>query len=259
MIDIHSHILPAMDDGAKDLGESLRMAEMAVSEGIRTIIATPHHANGRNWNPAESVVRAVQRFNRELQQRKIPLNVLCGQEIRVYTDLPQDWEQEQHTLLSLHHTRYILLELPPAHIPRYTIDLLHEMTVMGLVPVIAHPERNGEIAANPDKLLDFVERGALTQITSHSVNGLFGKKIQGVSLELCRRRLAHFVASDAHHPLGRSFHLNQAYERISQLVGEETAATLKDNAVKLADNREIEVKEPLSTRKRRFNFWISKK
>jgi len=187
MIDIHSHILPGLDDGARDLEQSLELARQAVREGIHTVIATPHHRNGRYDNPGGAVRQAAEALARELAAAGIPLKLRCGQEIRVYAELPEDLERGE--ALTLNGSRYLLLELPSGYVPQGMDELLHELRVMGRVPVIAHPERNRELAADPGRLAAWVRQGVLLQLTSHSVSGALGPRLARLCLDWCRRNL----------------------------------------------------------------------
>jgi protein-tyrosine phosphatase len=253
MIDIHTHILPGIDDGAEDLEESLLMARFAVAEGIHTIIATPHHANGRYDNPAAVVQQKLAELNAALREERIPLTVHAGQEIRVYSDLIEDYHAGH--AISLHQSQYILLELPSGEVPSDMEDLLHELQVRRLVPIIAHPERNLEIASKPSILAELVEMGFLSQVTSHSINGLFGRKIQKLSLELCKKKLIHFVSSDAHNMTNRSFGLSAAYLQIRGELGVEQMQYYMNNAERLYRNMPIDVPEPVSGMKK---WWRMK-
>jgi len=252
MIDIHSHILPGLDDGARDLEQSLKLARQAVREGIHTVIATPHHRNGRYDNPGGAVRQAAEALARELAAAGIPLKLRCGQEIRVYAELPEDLERGE--ALTLNGSRYLLLELPSGYVPQGMDELLHELRVMGRVPVIAHPERNRELAADPGRLAAWVRQGVLLQLTSHSVSGALGPRLARLCLDWCRRNLVHFIASDAHHPDSRGFSLADAYERIAAAAGEDCASRLRSNALALAEDLPIEPGEPRPNRGR-FLFW----
>ncbi|WP_282938839.1 CpsB/CapC family capsule biosynthesis tyrosine phosphatase [Paenibacillus sp. RC67] len=253
MIDIHTHIIPGIDDGAQDMEETVQMAQAAVEEGIHTLIATPHHANGKYDNPWTQVEHAVHEVNEVLRGRGIPLTVVPGQEIRVYNNLLEDLHS--HMAGTLHSSKYILIEFPTREIPKKTEALFHELRVMGLVPVIAHPERNMELASDPSKLQHLIQQGALAQITSHSINGLFGKKIQKLSFELCEHRMVHFVASDAHNIENRAFGLRQAYSMLAQKFGDDLVHGYKENAVKLISHEDINVSQPAWKTKTWWKFW----
>lgn len=253
MIDIHNHILPLLDDGSQSLEESLLMARAAVAEGIHTIIATSHHANGNYDNEAKIIIAAVNELNQHLQTNQIPLTVRAGQEIRLYNNLIDDLHTDK--LLTLNHSDYILIEFPSSRIPSTAKEIIHELTVMKRIPIIAHPERNQEIIKDPDKLTQLIEWGALSQITSSSINGLFGKKLQAFSLDLCRRDLVHFVASDAHNLTVRPFGLNTAYEHILHSLGEDYTHYYLSNARHIMDNTPIPVREPISRKKKWYKIW----
>lgn len=253
MIDIHTHIIPGIDDGAQDLTEAVKMAQAAVAEGIHTLIATPHHANGKYDNPMGQVKQAVFELNGVLREKGIPLTVLPGQEIRVYSHLLEDLDSK--IAGTLHSTHYILIEFPTREIPKKIEALLHELRVMGLIPIIAHPERNMELASDPSKLQRLIHQGALAQITSHSINGLFGKKIQKLSFELFEHRMAHFVSSDAHNMKNRPFGLKQAYSMLAGKFGDDLVRSCQENAVKLVNNEEIPISQPMWKTKTWWKFW----
>lgn len=237
MIDIHSHILPFMDDGAADWEAALVMAQDAHRDGITTVIATPHHANGQYMNPGPSIRQAVEMMNERLRQEGNPLLVLPGQEIRIYGDLLNDLEQGQ--LLCLADSRYILLEMPSSRVPRNMEEICHELIIQGFVPVIAHPERNAEIAADPSKLERLIELGSLGQVTAQSVAGVFGSKLQKLSLELCRRNAVHVVASDAHDSTRRAFGLSAAYMVLEKELGSTQCDKFRSNALQIVLNEEV--------------------
>lgn len=237
MIDIHSHILPFMDDGAADWEAALAMAQDAHRDGITTVIATPHHANGQYMNPALNIRQAVEMMNERLRQDGNPLLVLPGQEIRIYGDLLDDLERGQ--LLSLADSQYILLEMPSSRVPKSTEEICHELIIQGFVPVIAHPERNAEVAADPTKLERLIELGALGQVTAQSLAGVFGSKLQKLSLDLCRRNAIHVIASDAHDNAHRPFGLNAAYTVLEKEIGGAICNYFRGNSLQILENKEV--------------------
>jgi protein-tyrosine phosphatase len=255
MIDIHNHILPVLDDGAAHMEESLDMAKQAVSQGIHTVFATPHHANGRYLNESPIIENSVQELNGRLQEANIPLQILNGQEIRVYHELLDDLAEGK--AMTLHHSRYILLELPSHGIPTNLHEVLHELKVLNMIPIIAHPERNREIAEDPAKLRKLVELGALSQVTAHSVLGVFGKSVQRLSLELCKQNLTHFLASDAHNVTNRSFKLGHAYDVLREHLGTEMVSYFQRNANSVVENISIFTERPEWPKRKWFHFWKS--
>lgn len=252
-IDIHSHILPNLDDGASSLEQSLEMARQAVKEGIHTIIATPHHGNGIYWNPTDTILKAVEKINKLLIDNGICLQIAPGQEVRFYRTLVDDFAQ--HANLTLNDSRYILLELPQAEIPKELDETIYELRMLGLVPIIAHPERNWEFLDHPQRLSLIVSQGALIQLTSHSITGLFGRKIQKFSLHLCQNKLAHFIASDAHEPYYRSIGLEAAYRIVRTTVNSEYADGLQENARRVLTDEPIEPWIPAEKRNKWYHLF----
>ncbi|WP_254639062.1 tyrosine-protein phosphatase [Cohnella sp. GbtcB17] len=242
MIDIHSHILPSLDDGAQDWRDALDLARAAEAEGIGTIIATPHHANGVYTNEARDVRSAVEAMNERLSAEGIALKVEAGQEIRIHDDLLEAWTRGE--LLTLAGSRYVLIELPSSRVPRSTLDLLHELRIMNLSPIIAHPERNAEIAGQPDRLAELVAAGAYSQVTTYSLLGGFGKRIEQVSWQLCRQGLIHIVSSDAHHVSKRGFLLEESYREVNRRLGDKFELFFRNNAEAVLYNGQIESHPP---------------
>ena len=251
MIDIHCHIVFGVDDGAKDLNDSIEMAKAAVDEGITTIIATHHHHNGQYTNSKQDIISRVEILNDELKQRQIPLNILPGQEPRIYGEILGDYNNGQ--ILTLNNSdKYIFIELPSGHVPRYTEKLLFDIQMKGLVPIIVHPERNQEIIENSDILYQFVKKGACSQVTASSVAGYFGKKIKKFSLQLIEANLTHFIASDAHNLSSRSFKMREAYAVVEKEFGMNGVYLFQENAELLIDSKTIYKEIPTRVKKRKI-------
>src|SRR5699024_1965189 len=159
VIDIHSHILPGVDDGAKTEEDSIAMAEAAVQQGIHTITATPHHLNGVFENVKPSIETSVAILQELFVQEGIPLTVLPGQEIRLNGNMIEDAETGE--LLTVNHSKYIFVEFPTQDVPRYASNMMYNLQMAGYKPIIVHPERNEELLENHHKLYEFVQKGAL--------------------------------------------------------------------------------------------------
>lgn len=251
MIDIHCHILPGVDDGAKHMEDSLSMARKATKEGIHTIIATPHHKNGRYNNPTKSVLADIKTLNDRLQQENIPLSILPGQEVRIHGDLLDGIKKGE--ILTLNETsRYIFIELPSQHIPRYTEQLLFDIQINDYVPIIVKPERNSMLLERPTRLYEFVRNGALTQITAGSLMGEFGSKVKKFANELIEHNLTHFIASDAHNTKSRTFNMKGATQKIKKKYGRSTLYEFMENAQLLIADEVIHINEPSRIKQKKF-------
>ncbi len=255
MIDIHSHILHGVDDGAKDLSVSIDMARQAVAEGITSIIATPHHRHPSYTNTKANVVSGVQELQTELEKLNIPLNIYTGQEIRLFGEMVNAFQQTDE-LLTLHNSNYVLVEFPSSNIPRYTEQLFYDLLVKGYTPIIAHPERNAEIAENTDKLYRLIKNGALSQVTAASVAGMFGKKTQKLSLNLLEYQQAHFVASDAHNITNRAYVWKQAMDKLTKKLGADMVYLVNNHSQDVLDGHTIRKLAPERIMQRKKLFGL---
>ncbi|MFD0826433.1 tyrosine-protein phosphatase [Neobacillus sp. M.A.Huq-85] len=253
MIDIHCHILPGIDDGAKSFEDSIAMAKQAAKEGIHTIIATPH-LNSKYDNRKPQILDQVEKLNHVLQEHGVGVKILPGQEPRIYGEILEDYQQNQ--IQTLNGSSYLFIEFPSNHVPRYTERLLYDLQVKGLTPIIVHPERNSELMERPELLYQFVEKGALTQVTASSVAGYFGKKIKEFSNQIIEANLTHFIASDAHNITSRSFKMEEAIYLIQSKFGDDQVYLFRENAELLVNGENVikEVPEPIK-RKKKFIFF----
>lgn len=252
LIDTHCHILPSLDDGAESMVEAIEMARYAVQRGVNTIVATPHYTYGSYNNDAVSVRNAVNEFVDELKMQGIKLTVHPGQEVRVFKYFMEDLLSGK--ILTLNETQYLLLELPSIGVPDYFDELLHELRVIHLTPVLAHPERNAEFLKFPNRLREYVENGLICQVTSDSFSGLFGSKIRKFAYDLCKQNLVHIIASDAHNVTTRQGNLTEVMRAISTSFGIERAQYYVHNAARLINGDSI-VSQSFGGRK---FFWLNR-
>lgn len=251
MIDLHCHILPGIDDGPKTMEESLQMVKEAAKQGIHTIVATPHHQNGKYQNEKQIILHHVDKLNALLKDQEIAVKILPGQEIRLYGELIQDYDSG--TILTKNETgKYILVEFPSNHVPRYTESLLYDIQLKGLIPIIAHPERNTEIIERPGLLYDLIKKGALSQVTAASLTGEFGKKIKKFSMQLIEHNLAHMIASDAHNTTSRSFKLREAYDVLEKEFGTDMHYLFQETVYSIISGQSIYKLDPEHIRRKKL-------
>ena len=223
-IDIHCHLLPGLDDGAATLDHALAMAQMATDDGIRTIVATPHQLGNHAQNSGASIRAATVRFQQQLDQQRMPLQVLPGADVRIEPDLVRKIRAGEVLTLA-DRRRHVLLELP--HDVYVSLDrLLAELHAAQLVGILSHPERNRGILNRPDVLRPLVDRGCLMQITAGSLLGVFGSQVMHFAESMVEQGLVHFVSTDAHGIKSRPPLLNEAFDRVADIVGHSTAVNL---------------------------------
>ncbi|WP_376697513.1 tyrosine-protein phosphatase [Wenzhouxiangella sp. EGI_FJ10305] len=227
MVDIHGHLLPGIDDGARSMDMALKMARMAVADGISVSLLTPHHLNGVYKNPAEHVRKQTAAFRCALEQAEIELEVLPGAECHLVPELAR--ELEAGTAMTVaDRRRSVLVELPVHTIPVGATTILENILALDLVPVIVHPERNSELARDPAKLVEWVEMGCLAQVTSRSCTGKFGDRALQAAHAMVTQGLIHFLASDAHRDRRRIPEMTPGREQISDWIGTEAARLLTE-------------------------------
>lgn len=250
MIDLHCHILPGVDDGASHETESLAMLQAAIEEGITTIVATPHH-NRQYTNEKQTILTKVEELRQLIQANHLSIEVVPGQEVRLYGELLEDYENNKLVTVA-DNSRYMLIEFPSSHVPRYAERKLFDMELQGLKPLIVHPERNAEIIQNPDRLYQLVQKGALTQVTASSITGHFGKKIQKFTHQLIEANLVHVIASDAHNTTSRASLMKQAFVEIEAKYGSDYVNYFQENAQLILENKAVYPEQPEKVKKKKL-------
>lgn len=250
MIDIHCHILPGLDDGAKHMEESVHMARFAYEQGITKLIATPHHRTHRFDNEKQVVLEVVEQLNQRLVDEDIPVTIYPGQEIRLHNEMVHTFNQSE--LLSLNHSLYILIEFPTDTLPSYAEHLLYNLQSQGYIPVIAHPERYDYFMKDLNVLYDIVKQGALTQLTAGSLTGAFGKKTKKIAESMVKHRLVHVLASDAHHLKTRTFDLAEGYRALEKLTNETMVHQFKQQAEAILLDQQLAPLSPVKVNNKRF-------
>jgi protein-tyrosine phosphatase len=198
LIDLHTHILPGVDDGSETLADALEMARAAVADGIRAVAATPHVRDDYATEPGR-MERGVAELRAALAEAEIPLDVLPGGEIAI-DRLPLLSEDEIGRFGLGGNPDFVLLETPYAGWPLALPEQVRALTSRGVVPVLAHPERNPDVQRDPERLRPLVLMGVLCQVTSASLDGRIGRQARRAGILLVETGLAHLVASDAHAP-----------------------------------------------------------
>jgi protein-tyrosine phosphatase len=225
MIDIHAHILPGLDDGARTAEESLEMCKLYAAQGVASVVATPHLCDPRFPVSPEAVRTSVEELARACREHAVNLEILAGGDVRLEPELLEALDAAQ--VLTLGDAgSHLLLELPAQTVP-HVEALVFELLLRGVTPVLSHPERNLELWRRPNRLAELVELGCLAQITAGSLLGRFGPWPRRTAERFLAAGLVHAVATDAHSARGpRSPALGEAAGRLRALVGETAAYEL---------------------------------
>ena len=236
MIDLHCHILPAIDDGAPDMETTLKMLAMAEDDGISHIAASPHFRYGEEPGQGQ-ILELLQSVQEEAAKRGISVKLCGAADIRLTYEL--FGALENRDMPTIAQSRYFLLELPEL-LPPHLDDFIFEAGIKGYVPIITHPERNYSILAQTEKAEALSDAGALLQLTAMSITGEFGRQIRRCSMHLLQSGCVDFVASDAHSINRRVPVLSKAFGEIAAEFGRDAAQKLFiGNPMAVIENREI--------------------
>ena len=225
MIDIHTHILPSLDDGPKTIEESIELCKIAANDGIKTIVATPHSKDGAYEAKSDDTLRKVKELNLKLKEIQLDLEILPGAEVHINERLVE-YIKNGEVLTINNGRKFLLLELPFFFVPPITDELISNLRSIGIVSIISHAERITKFQKTPKILDQLVKSGTLIQITAQSLTGDFGSRERKCAEWLLKHEMVHFIASDVHSLTGRPPILSKALERAAKIIGEEKARAL---------------------------------
>lgn len=239
MIDLHSHLLPGIDDGAPDLATALELAKIAVNDGITHMVCTPHIHPGRYDNTIESIQQALAQLQQGLVEQQINLVINAAAEVRFGVEIMSAVKQQSIPFLGEWQGKpVLLLEFPHGEVPFGAEHLTAWLLQHGIKPLIAHPERNKGLLRAPEKLKPFLEQGCLLQVTAGAVAGRFGQAAQELAHKLLKENRVTILASDAHNIDHRPPILSEGRDAAAAIIGEAAAQRLVvDNPWQIAQNK----------------------
>ena len=226
MIDIHSHILPGIDDGAQSMDDSLEMLVMAADSGVRTIVTTPHCNIPNSFeNYASFELEGLfEDLKRESELERIPIELKRGMEIFATEDLPQ--LLQRRLAWTLNDTDYFLVEFGFEEDPDFCDYILDKCSTLGYKPIIAHPERYVFVQDEPEIAYEWCTRGYGLQMNKGSILGRFGEQVEDTANALLEHGLIACIGSDAHGVFQRTTHMAEIYEFLCEFYGEQYAKLL---------------------------------
>ncbi len=240
MVDIHCHILPGLDDGAGNMSDAIEMAELAVSSGIKSIIATPHcNIPGGYHNywglSLEDDIRLLQE---KIQSRNIDLRIYHGQEVFLASGFAQMLHQGK--LITLNESRYMLVEFDLNENADIAYRKLQQVLAEGCIPIVAHPERYGFVIEQTEAIYRMKDLGALLQVNRGSIKGAFGRIPMKKAMDILSSYQADFIATDAHSQYSRTPYLADVHEFISETISPEYGDVLVNiNPQKVLNDEKI--------------------
>ncbi|GFR36690.1 tyrosine-protein phosphatase [Thermobrachium celere] len=215
MIDIHTHLLPNIDDGPKDIDTTIEMIKIYKSQGVDSVIATPHFYPGCFENTRENIGNEVDKLNKIIKEKNIEFEVLPGSEVFATRDTLQYLKEGK--IQTLNNSRYILIEFDFKKFPDYGFELIYEIGLLGYRVIIAHPERYYYVIENINFLNNLIDEGCLIQINASSLTGVFGKDVKKTALKIVENGSFNFIATDVHTLNVRGPYLKDALEIIDKI------------------------------------------
>ena len=235
MIDFHSHILPAIDDGSKSMEDSIQILREAREAGFSKIISTSHYLEGYYEIKEEDRKRLIQ----ELKNEDIGLELYVGSEIYITENMIDLLKEKKAS--SINNSKYVLFEIPMNNKTMLTKEIIYRLIENGYVPVLAHPERYSFIQQNLEELEELVDMGTLCQSNYGSIIGLYGKKTEKTVKKLLKNNLIHFLGSDVHRQEQIYNKIPKAIKKIKKIISEDKFIELSEiNPQKVLNNEEIE-------------------
>ncbi len=225
MIDIHTHVLPFVDDGSESLDGSIEMVKTAVMQGVTDIILTPHF-RAPYLNDKDRLKESLQSFSREINNLGLNVNFYLGEEIRITKNYKELFSKNE--ILTMNGGKFVLIEFSFGH-QTDIADVVYELSKRGFVPIVAHFERYYYVDVST--ALEIKKAGGLIQVNASSVMGKNGFKIKRLTKRLFVRGLVDFVASDVHE--SRKYYMEKAYKKISKKFGEDVAENVFNNNAKM--------------------------
>ncbi len=250
MIDIHCHILPNLDDGAKSFEESIKMLEIAKGDGIEEIVATPHIYPEFYFPDGEKIKNSFEEL--KIKAKEFSIELYLGTDLHLTPESIKYLKEGK--AFPINFGNYVLVEPPEFFYEKEMTEMLFSLRGEGYIPIITHPERYQIFREKMDLLKIIVEQGNYLQLTSASITGYFGENVINFCKSLFKKNLVHLIASDAHSPRKRVPALKGAYELIEEWEGLEYVNLLKENAKNVILNKGISNFE----RKKEKRKWVKK-
>lgn len=243
MIDIHTHILPNIDDGSRSIEETFNLIKEAKNVGFEGIISTSHYIEQyyeTNTPEREVWINAIYE---NLKVKNIDVNLYLGNEIYMSENIIQLLEEEKAS--TINDTSYVLFELPLNIEPLNLYDIIYQMIQYRLVPILAHPERYSYVQKDPELVYDLIEKGVLIQSNYGSIIGQYGKKAQIIVRKMLENNMVHFLGSDVHRQNTIYPKIPQILSEINEIIGDEKLKELTTINPKLVlQNKRIDIREP---------------
>ena len=250
MIDMHSHILPSLDDGATSVDEAFKLINEAKIAGFESIVLTSHYIEGYYEADIDRREMLAKSLADNLSAKEIDVNLYLGNEIYISENIVDLLKEGKAS--TINNTSYVLFELPLKQEPMFLYNVIYEMMQNKLVPILAHPERYESVQQNPNLIYDLVQRGVLMQCNYGSIIGEYGERAQIIVKKLLQNNMVHFLGSDVHRENTIYPKMPKILAELNKLIDGDRVEEITTINPKLAlQNKRIDVDEPYEIE---FNF-----
>ena len=239
-IDIHSHILYGIDDGSKSLEESINIIKEHINMGFTDIAVTPHYIeNSKYQSNNEEKEILLENIKKELKKQKLKINLHIGNEVFINNNIEELLKNKE--ISTINKSKYLLIEFPMNEKPKDINNIIYELKIKGIIPIIAHPERYDYVEKNPNIVQEWIEEGALLQSNYGSIIGIYGKGPKKTIKKLLKKNLIDVIATDIHYPNNKIYlNIDKIEKKLIRIIGENKYIELvKTNPDSIIKNKEI--------------------
>lgn len=257
MIDFHTHIIPGIDDGSKNINETVTMLKEAQKAGFNMIVLTPHYLEGYYESSKNNNLVYTNKLNMIAMQNNIHIRLFLGNESYLSEDLPNLVKQGK--VSTINNSRYLLFELPMNSEPMDLNRMVYKMQEIGITPILAHPERYSYIQENPNIVYDLIKNGVLMQSNYGSVLGQYGKKAKVIFKKLLENNMIYFLGSDVHRVNSIYTKMPEAVNKIEEIIGKQKMQEITCiNPQKVLMNQKINFITPVQIKLTLKDKWNMK-
>lgn len=252
MIDLHSHIIYDVDDGAKTIEDSIEMILEAESAGITDIIATPHYMEECYEVNKRQISEKIELINNILKEHNVNVKIHQANEIYITKNIVE--LINKGVASTINNSKYVLFETPMNNEPLDLMEVIYSLLEDKKIPIIAHPERYEFVQKDLNKLYDLIQNGVLFQANIGSIIGQYGKEAKRTVTQLLQNNMIHFIGTDTHRPNSVYTKINTALFELEKIISQEKIKKIThENAQKVINNENIEIDEPIEIKTKLFN------
>lgn len=240
---MHSHIIPGIDDGPRTIEDAIEIIREAQKVGFTEIVSTSHYFKGKFEVPENERIILIENLKEQLKKENINVKIHLASEIFAMPDLLELIENKQAS--TIEDTKYILIELPRNTEALYFDEILFKVMAKGYIPIIAHPERYTYVQKDPNRLIEYIQRGILFQANYSSIIGYYGKQAQKTVIKLLKNNMIHFLGTDVHRQSTVLSDMNKIISKLTKILTQEKINELTyENAYGILNKKTIYIDEP---------------